>query len=166
MLYWPKSNISSPRIRRCYEVPEYCADDSGSWKGDVLDKQELAEMYWGFLAEQGYVPKIDDDGDVHFKFEGGDYFILIDEEDESYFRLAYPAFWPIENEEERIAATISAAAATAEVKVAKVYLLRDNTWAAVEMFCSPPEVFQAVFKRSLHAIQAAVECFRRTMTEA
>ena len=57
-----------------------------------MENRDLAEMYRLFLLEEGYAPSIDDDGDVRFKFEGGDYFVLIDREDEDYFRLVYPAF--------------------------------------------------------------------------
>ena len=36
-----------------------------------MTKSERAEMYRSYLAEEGYAPKIDDDGDVRFKYEGG-----------------------------------------------------------------------------------------------
>lgn len=61
-------------------------------QGVSVENRDLAEMYRLFLLEEGYAPSIDDDGDVRFKFEGGDYFVLIDREDEDYFRLVYPAF--------------------------------------------------------------------------
>ena len=128
-----------------------------------MTKQERAEMYRGFLAEEGYVPKIDGDGDVTFKYEGGGYFIGVDEKDEEFFRLVFPSFWSIESEVEREKVAKAALQATAETKVAKVFPVRDNTWASIEMFCSPPEAFKAVFRRSLSALQASVESFREGM---
>ena len=130
-----------------------------------MTKQERAEMYRSFLAEEGYTPTLDDDGDVQFKYEGGNYFISVDEKDEEFFRIVYPFFWSIENESERAKVTQAALIATAETKVAKVFPVRDNTWASIEMFCSPPEVFKTVLGRSLRALRAAVQTFREKMQE-
>ncbi len=75
-----------------------------------------------------------------------------DENDEEFFRLVYPGFWSIESELEREKAQ-RALTATAQTKVAKVFLVCDNTWASIEMFCSPPEVFRTAFHRSLRALR-------------
>lgn len=128
-----------------------------------MTKQERVDMYMRYLAEEGYVPKIDEDGDIKFKFEGGIYFIIIDDEDDDFFRLVYPNFWSIDSEEERMQVYIAAAHATAETKVAKVYPVRDNVWASIEKFCSPPEVFKSIFRRSLGALRAGVNNFREKM---
>lgn len=124
-----------------------------------MTKPELTEMYRAYLAEEGYVPHVEDNGDVTFKFEGGLYIVIVPDDDPDYFRLAYPGFWEIENEEERLRVNQAALQACIEIKVAKVYPLGDNTWAAVELFCNPPENFKRVFQRSLRAIQTAVDCF-------
>lgn len=130
-----------------------------------MSKQERAEMYRSFLAEEGYAPKIDNDGDVLFKFEGGTYFIAVSEKDEVFFRIVFPNFWPIESEQERVRALLAAASATAETKVAKVFLVRDDTYASIEMFCSPPDTFKPVFRRCLNALRASVEHFREKMQD-
>jgi hypothetical protein len=130
-----------------------------------MTKQERAEMYREYLTEEGYAPKIDDDGDVVFKFEGRGYFLAVDEEDEAFFRLVFPNFWSIESDYEREKVASAALRATAMTKVAKVFPVRDDTWASIEMFCSPPEVFKTVFRRSLTALQAGVENFREAMQE-
>ena len=57
----------------------------------------------------------------------------------------------------------AALSATAETKVVKVYPVDNSTWAAIEMFCSPPEVFKSVFQRSLLALKAGVTRFRGQM---
>ena len=128
-----------------------------------MNKQQLTDMYRSFLAEEGYVPQLTDDGNVTFKYEGGSYLIQIDENDEQFFRVIYPAFWPIESEAEREKVAQAALSATAETKVVKVYPVDNSTWAAIEMFCSPPEVFKSVFQRSLLALKAGVTRFRGQM---
>jgi len=125
-----------------------------------MTKQDRAEMYRAYLAGEGFPAQIDRDGDVTFKHEGGSYVIIIDEDDETYFRLVFPSFWSIESDEERVRVILAAVHATAQIKVAKVYPLGDQTFASIEMFVSPPEGFKPVFLRSLRALHAAVQCFR------
>jgi hypothetical protein len=125
-----------------------------------------AERYFDFLAEEGYRPKIDAYGDVAFKCEGGDYYIEIDEKDEVYFRLVYPGFWRIKSDEELAQVKETALAVTAEYKVVKIFPEGDtNTSASIELFCSPPQTFTAVFHRCLRALRSAVKEFIARMQE-
>ncbi|OQB27651.1 MAG: hypothetical protein BWY10_01195 [Chloroflexi bacterium ADurb.Bin180] len=130
-----------------------------------MDKAERAQMYVSYLREDGYALEIDEDGDVMFKFEGGTYFVLVDEEDEMFFQIMFPSFWPIESEEEGARVEKAAQLATRITKVAKVYRQRDNVNASVELLCVPPEAFKAVFRRALGSIQAGVSNFRAAMSE-
>lgn len=130
-----------------------------------MSKQARAEMYRQFLTEEGFAPRIDEDGDVFFKYEGGNYLVLVDDRDEEFFRLIFPGFWSIESDEERVMVTLAAQHATAQTKVAKVFTVRDNTWATIEMFCSPPENFKSVFRRCLNALRASVVNFQEKMRE-
>jgi hypothetical protein len=130
-----------------------------------MQREQLANMYLEYLKSEGYCPHLDDDGDVVFKYEGRHYAILIDPKDAGYFRLVFPNFWAIEDEESRYRAIVAAHHATSRVKVAKVFVVRDDTWVSIELFCSPPQVFQDVFERALGAIQAAVKAFLEQIHE-
>ena len=130
-----------------------------------MTKQERTEMYRAFLAEEGYAPKVDEDGDIVFKCEGKTYVILVEDKDAEFFRLAYPNFWSIDSEAERAKVAEASLHATTQTKVVKVFPIKDNTWAAIEMFCSPPEAFKPVFQRSLSALRSGVEAFRSKMNE-
>src|ERR671918_1919703 len=108
--------------------------------GDSGKAKQGAERYLTFLAEEGYRPKIDANGNVSFKCEGRSYVITIDEKDEAFFYLVYPNFWRIESEEELSQVQEAALAVTADTKVVKIYPVGGaNTWATIELFCSPPE---------------------------
>jgi hypothetical protein len=124
-----------------------------------------AERYLEFLAEEGYRPRIDADGDVCFKCEGGNYYIEIDEDDEEFFRLVYPGFWDFSSDEELSRVKEAALAVTAENKVIKIYPVGDTTSAAIELFCSPPETFTDVFYRCLDNLRNGVERFIAKMEE-
>ncbi len=130
-----------------------------------MSKSERVAMYQTYLTAEGYVPKLDDDGDLAFKYEGRLYVVILDDMDDVFVRLVFPNFWPIESAEERGRVVRAAQVATAQTKVAKIFVVEDNVWGSVELFCSPPEVFTNVFRRSMSALQAAVEKFAAKMRE-
>jgi hypothetical protein len=123
----------------------------------------LAENYMQYLKSEGYVPTIDEDGDVRFKFEGKLYFLSIEEEDETFFKLVFPMFWTIDSEEERARVCDACVHASRQTKVAKVFTVLDNTWAAVELFLPSVDDMPKVFPRSMRALRSAVEEFAGRM---
>ena len=120
-------------------------------------------MYYEFLQEEGYLPKYDNDGDLIFKAEGLTYLLFAGEDDPTYFRLALPFFWEVESPEERLRVMAAATTVNAEVKVAKLYIVDDHVWAAVEMLMEPPEAFKPVFARSLRILRHGVQRFAEIM---
>lgn len=130
-----------------------------------MTEREIAEGYAEFLESEGYRPQIDGDCDVVFKCEGRTYYISPDERDPSYFRLVFPNFWSIDGEDERIKVALAASRINARIKVVKLYLTRDDTTAAVEVFCDTPDAYKAIFSRSLGALQAAEHQFRSVMDD-
>jgi len=120
-----------------------------------------------FLAQEGYQPSIDSEGDVKFKAEGRTYYVIVDEEDETYFRLLFPNFWDIGSTEELTRALLAANHATMRTKVAKVYVHDDgkDTSAAIEMFIDPPGDFKLTFNRSMRALMVSVNTFVEKMKE-
>jgi hypothetical protein len=103
----------------------------------------LADTYREFLAGEGFEAELDEAGDVAFRIEGRAYFLMIDDDDPGYFRLLFPNFWSIDSEAEHQRAMLAAAEVTAEIKVAKVYVLGDDTQASAEMFLADPRRPQA-----------------------
>jgi hypothetical protein len=125
----------------------------------------LAAFYQNFLAEEGYRASIDNDGDVAFKAEGRNYYISVDEDDPQYFRLIYPRFWEIESEDERERAIKACLETTKGVKVAKLYMIRDNfnVSASVEAFFASLDDVKRIFPRYLNCLQGAVSSFAESM---
>lgn len=136
---------------------------TGAPSDDPPSRQKLQEMYLSYLREEGYEPTIDADGDIEFKMEGVPYLILIVENDPDFFEILMPNFWPLESEAERARALAAADHANATIKVAKVYTLGDNVSAATELFLPQPDDFGKVFRRSLLAVNAAVNAFVEQM---
>ena len=124
-----------------------------------------ALIYKDYLANQGYRPEIDGDGDVIFKREGRTFIIFANEDDEEYFRLAYPNFWKLETEEEKSRAVIVCDRINATRKVIKVFTVKDNVWAGAELFFSDVRNFMPVFERLCRAIVISVNSFSEKMKE-
>jgi len=124
-----------------------------------MSKKDRVKMYRDYLQGEGFSPKLDKDGDIVFKMEGRIYIIIVDERDEEFFRIIFPNFWSIENDGERAKVERAALQATAETKVAKVFPVRDNVWASIELFLSPPEGFKPIFQRSMSALRSGVGTF-------
>ena len=83
---------------------------------------EHQKMYLDFLVEQGFAPKIDNDNDVVFKYEGKTFLISIDEQDEQYFRLIFPNFWSVNDTTELSKALKVANDVNSSIKVATVII--------------------------------------------
>ncbi len=128
-----------------------------------MDKATRIGMYREYLAELGYRPEIDRDGDVKFMREGRTYYIILQDKDEEFFRIVYPNFWKIESEEERAKVIMASVKATADTKVAKVFPVEDNVWATIEMFCATPEAVKPVLDRSMSALAVSVHTFVEAM---
>lgn len=125
----------------------------------------LADTYRAFLESAGYEPELDEAGDVCFYIDGRPYYLMVDDDDPAYFRLLYPNFWSIDSEAEHQRGMLAAAEVTAEIKVAKVYLLGDDTQAAAEIFLAAPGDVRPVFNRALRALQGAVRRFCEIMQD-
>ena len=123
------------------------------YAADVLD----------FLAEEGFRPQLDDEGDVLFKFEGGTYFLITSEEDASYFALYYLRFWALEDPAERLRAHEAAAQAHRRVRVGRLTILDDDVTASIQAYLPDGEAWRGVLMRNLSGLQALVRTFREQM---
>ena len=121
-----------------------------------------AELYVQHLEQEGYKPRIDEDNDVIFKFEGMTLVLSNDDEDTPFFRLLLPNFWEIESEEEQQALR-AMNAVNARLKVLKLVLVRGHVWASVELFFDPFETFKSVFTRSVRLVLQGAKEFRDEM---
>lgn len=120
-------------------------------------------MFASFLREEGYVPRLDNDGDVVFKYQGLTFVLFASENDQEFFRMGLPNFWRIESEDERQQALAAAAVVNAKLKVVKIFPVKDNLWASAEMFIDPIESFTKIFDRTLQLLRTSVFEFKAVM---
>jgi len=123
-----------------------------------VKKANLQKMYMDYLVTEGYVPKIDPDGDVMFKREGRPYFILVDETDPMYFSVAL-GLSSVDTEEEMLKVVLAAHYTNARIKVCKIFTAGKTVWVGVQIFVASPENFKSTFERSLSAIDSGTAVF-------
>jgi hypothetical protein len=159
----PRS-LSDIYLGPAFPVPETIHTSSLTYLGKERAAGPKASRYLSFLEQEGFRAGFDDDGDVWFQFDGGNYYLLSEEDDPPYFRLLYPNFWPIADDGMRRLAHEAVSQVNQEVKGVKLVVTGDQVSAELELFLEPLDIFTRVFPRCLVAVRAAVERFRELMS--
>ena len=94
---------------------------------DVSSLPRAARLAYNWLADEGYRPYIDEDGDVSFKAQGYYFYISVVDSDPDYLQLVMPGIKTIDMDaEDSIVATYCALAAcnemTRDKKLVKAYM--------------------------------------------
>jgi hypothetical protein len=130
-----------------------------------MTRSQLQQMYLSYLREEGFQPSIDSDGDIAFRAEGRNFYIIVNEDDLEYFYLLFPNFWEIESEDERRQVAEAASSVTRTTKLVSVYITsRDDTSIRACLFVSKPEDFKNHFRRMIDVILLARRKFIDEMT--
>ena len=134
---------------------------------EAVAEGKLPDMYAEYLKSEGYSPKIDQDGDVLFKYEGRTYYIPIDEDDPEFFIVVYPNFWEVESNAEKELALKIAHKVTDTTKMAKVHLNSQGTNVSIRTgtLLKNPDDFKHVLPRMLNAIANARQEFIEGMRD-
>jgi len=121
-----------------------------------------------YLAEEGYRPQRDADGDITFKKEGKFCVINGYPNDKDFIRVSVPNIWEIEYPAELEQAIRQANRMTCGIKCAKVFVIenRENVWATIEMFVPDLDTFITVLPRCLDTVIAAAREFQEAMQAA
>jgi hypothetical protein len=121
-------------------------------------KENLQTMYMEHLRAEGYLPSIDEDGDIMFKVSGNNYYIIIDENDLQFFQIYRGlSLGSIETD----AAINAANYSNRHSKVAKVWISSDGRSVSIntELLLDDPQDFVPVFTRALSVIRNAERNF-------
>jgi hypothetical protein len=121
-------------------------------------KENLQTMYMEHLRAEGYLPSVDEDGDILFKVSGDNYYIIIYENDLQFFQIYRGiGLGSIETETAINAANYS----DRHSKVAKVWVSSDGTSVSIntELLLDDPQDFANVFSRALSVIRNAERNF-------
>jgi len=128
-------------------------------------KAAKADYYFQYVAEQGYRPKIDADGDVEFMKEGFTCYISVPTDDDAFFRVLLPNFWPLPTPEDLVKALHAANYANRFSKVVKLTVSKPkkNVNASFEAFLGSKDDFKPIFERALRSLTYGLTAFRDYM---
>jgi len=121
-------------------------------------KTDLQNAYMEFLRQEGYLPAVDEDGDIQFKVAGDTYFIIVDENDLQFFQV-YTGFKVDAISQE--AALNAANSSNRSSKVVKVAFSPDRKVISItaELLLNEPKDFIPVFSRAISLIRNAENNF-------
>lgn len=130
-----------------------------------MASDDLRRQLMDVLSREGFRPEPYSDGDIHFKYQGGNYYIFTNDDDREFFQIVYPGFWSIGSDEELDRFLRAAARACRETKVAKVYPHADlkNASITAEIFISDISQVQPVLNRMLSCMSTSLDMFRTEM---
>ncbi len=129
-----------------------------------MSKAENSVAIAAYLREEGYVPKVDEAGDIMFKYQGSPCFIDFLEDDEGYFSVIQYAD-RLKTEEQVQKAIWLANKLSLEYKVAKIVILGPNkdgerpVRIVAESFSSSIDNTKSILPRLLAAVNVVAGKF-------
>ncbi len=128
-----------------------------------MTKQELV---YSVIQSMGYIPTIDNDGDIVFRYQMKDLYVMIGDDDDPYLSVVFPQFYEIEDGED---ALVLAACnkITRDVKMAKVYIDQTfrNVSSSCEFFYTDEESLTQNITQSLRILGIIRTVFRNAKAE-
>lgn len=112
-----------------------------------------AEAVLDFLAEEGFRPKLDEDGDVYVKYEGSTCVVLTRSNEPTVLVVALPYFWELADAAERTRALEAAMFAHRHIRIGRVTVMEDNVSASVNAYLPDEDSFRAVLLSSLDGLK-------------
>lgn len=129
---------------------------SAQFDAQTQIKRKLTQdRYMAFLNDKGYSPEVDSDGDIKFTYNSRSYYITIDNEEDRFFRLARLANLKLESTTEITRAREICHDITQDVKVAKVYWLKNIIWVSSELLMPDKGSYELIFDRCLELTESA-----------
>ena len=125
--------------------------------------QSLRKTVLDFLANDGFRPSINSDGEIMFHFEGRICYLQTTAGDAEYLRIIIVNFRPVADAGDLARVTAAAQDATAGTKVIKIFTLDADTWCVAEFLLPDPTRFTDVFPRTLSAMRAALRTFEKSL---
>lgn len=121
---------------------------------------ELVKQY---LSSEGYKYDVDNDGDIHFKYEGVNLFFTVDRNDQLFFRIIMPQIYRLEGNRTKVLEAINTV--VRDMKVIKAFLVDDYLWLSVELFIDTTPELDDFFPRCMGLLKEgrsriAAEIFR------
>ena len=113
-----------------------------------------------FLTEEGFRPRLDEDGDVYFKYQGMTYVVITRGNEPTVLQILLPYFWPLEDTGARLRAMEAAMDAHKQVRIGRIIVWDDNVSATVNAYLPDEDSFKAVLLQSVDGLAYLAQYFR------
>jgi hypothetical protein len=118
-------------------------------------------VYMSVLREEGYAPRIDNDGDIELSWQGNTYYLMMPQTDPSFVYLLLP-LGAVDTNEALQKVAVAIGNADRNAKVAKAYLVGTNTGRVyihigAELFLEDPSSLRAVISRMLDSVDTVAQ---------
>ena len=133
--------------------------------------QNVDQVYYDYLKEEGYLPKRYDDGDIGFKYEGNTYIIHIDNYDKEFFCMSLIYGYKCKNDDDKIKAYKVASETTKRHKMVKTNIIEKDESddiiiiTTVECLLNIWMDFKINLRRWIRAMDRATYYFVKNMIE-
>ncbi|VVE15489.1 hypothetical protein PPN31114_02877 [Pandoraea pneumonica] len=121
--------------------------------------QDHIQTLLDHLQREGFSAHLDEDGDIAFKREGLQYVLCFDESDPGYGKLLLPNVYQIETQDELHRALVAMDEINRQMKVVKIYTVRDHVWLTVELWFEDQTCWCPLLARSMRALSHALTKF-------
>lgn len=123
------------------------------------------EIYEQWFKNNGIIYNIDEDGDLHFKYQTCNFYILNPKDDKLFLHIILPNIWSIDDEDERARALQVANDLNKNRKALKVFITQSNTILTVEMFIDSTPDVEDFMERILDILISGRQLFFQKMHE-
>lgn len=130
-----------------------------------MDKLERAELYSGIFTELEIKHQIDDDTDIHIQEYALDYYFIIPDDPDDYYKFILPRVWNIESNKEYARALHACNTVNERIKVCKAFVSEEHVWLAVEIYLVEATVLKVLLPKLLLSLRAATVIFAQSMQE-
>lgn len=126
-----------------------------------MDTAERVEAIRAFLERNEYEPKVRPNGVVRFQSGQMTLFVQTEAEDETFYRIGLPDFWPLETDEERERAPAVMHRLMANLSAVKLLTVKGDTWCVIEAFHPTVQDLLAGLENDIERIERCVVAFAR-----
>ena len=111
-----------------------------------------SDLVENWLKEQGFKNERDNDGDLHFKYQGANLYCYNDDNDKQFLRIVMPGIYQIDGDRMKVLEAISTICRN--IKAIKAFLVEDHLWLAIEMFIDSTPDIDDFIERCLDILMA------------
>jgi len=116
------------------------------------------DLVLDFLRKEGFLPEVDENGNVVFKYQMTTFVFFVDENDEGFFQLAMPHIYDV-TEDNRELVLEAANRVNQSLKVMKACVVDNSVWLMFEILLDATPDVKDIMPRALSILMGSRQAF-------